>query len=222
MHHVLRIVLHQSVKFWKIIMESNMGWCQRFMLQLQNKRLWTAVPRKTGEPDVRHFGLCRGWSGIFRFYRRFTCIDLWCKAGNSSEFPLFQGHLFLWQWVGIYKSDIPADRAYGQDRSQSLIIKMTTGACKIWFWCNTFDFISYTSVRDIWIRYYDYEPDKMRTEKSRQSFCCPQKIRKNLKNKNFSENSKKHLPNNRVYDILNLGRVKSTMTNKYTAPWSSG
>ena len=28
-----------------------------------------------------------------------------------------------------------------------------------------FDFISYTSVRDIWIRYYDYEPDKMRTEK---------------------------------------------------------
>lgn len=26
---------------------------------------------------------------------------------------------------------IPADRAYGQDRSQSLIIKMTTGACKI-------------------------------------------------------------------------------------------
>lgn len=161
-------------------------------------------------------------SGIFRFYRRFTCIDLWCKAGNSSEFSLFQGHLFLWQWVGIYKSDIPADRAYGQDRSQSLIIKMTTGACKIWFWCNTFDFISYTSVRDIWIRYYDYEPDKMRTEKSRQSFCCPQKIRKNLKNKNFSENSKKHLPNNRVYDILNLGRVKNTMTNKYTAPWSSG
>lgn len=25
MHHVLRIVSHQSVKFWKIIMESNMG-----------------------------------------------------------------------------------------------------------------------------------------------------------------------------------------------------
>ena len=39
---------------------------------------------------------------------------------------------------------------------------------------------------------------------------------------NFKKNSKKHLPNNRVYDILNLGRVKNTVTNKYTAPWSSG
>lgn len=73
----------------------------------------------------------------------------------------------------------------------------------------------------MWIRYYDYEPDKMRTEKQVKLLLSAEN-KKNLKNKNFSENSKKHLPNNRVYDILNIGRVKNTVTNKYTAPWSSG
>ena len=173
---------------------------------------------------VRHFGLCRGWSGIFRFYRRFTCIDLWCKAGNSSEFPLFQGHLFLWQWVGIYKSDIPADWAYGQDRSQSLIIKMTTGACKIWFWCNHvwFYIIHFCKGHmDSLLRLWTGA--RCGQKKAGKAFDCPTENKEKIwKIKIFRKIQKNNLPNNRVYDILNLGRVKNTVTNKYTAPWSSG
>ncbi|MEI3381904.1 MAG: hypothetical protein V8R43_10680 [Dorea sp.] len=69
----------------------------------------------------------------------------------------------------------------------------------------------------------------MRAEIEHTSFFCPQKIRKNSKNKkspnkkikNIKKFSKKHLPNDQVYGILNIGRVTNTKT-KYMAPWSSG